>query len=186
MSRRYRLRVSESITRVVHVEDHVEAALELLPVLAPERLSQLLAEELARRGFTRAGGDMIRTEDDGTEVRVARAEGTISIRAQADAEIVRAVEKETMVPEERRAEAEQGVRAEARRALEAAIDREGEQRRRALTARLEVKARELQRELDDVTARVTAAALKERAAQLGEIESVHEAEDGSLTIKVRV
>ena len=186
MSRRYRLRIRESITRVVHVEDHVEAALELLPVLAPERLSQLLVEELSRRGFKRAGGDMIRTEDDGTEVRVALAEGTISVRAQADAKIARAVDKETLVAEERRDQAEEEVRAATRRALEAEIEREGERRRRALTARLETKARELQREFDDVTARVTATALKERAAQLGEIEAVHEAEDGSLTIKVRV
>jgi hypothetical protein len=186
MSRTYRLRIRESITRVVHVEDHVEAALELLPVLAPERLSELLAEELARRGFTRAGGDMTRTEDDGTEVRVALAEGRISVRAQAEAEIARAVDKEKLVAQERRHQAEADLRAQTRRALEEDIAREGEQRRRALTARLEAKTRELQRELDEVSARVTAAALKERAAQLGEIESVHEGEDGSLTIKVRV
>jgi hypothetical protein len=186
MSRRYRLHIRESITRVVHVEDHVEAALELLPVLAPERLSQLLADELARRGFTRAGGDMIRTEDDGTEVRIALGQGTISIRAQAEAEIARTTEKEKVVPEERRDQAEADLRAQTRRALEAEIEREREEHRRALTARLEAKARELQRELDDVTSRVTATALKERAAQLGEIESVHEGEDGSLTIKVRV
>jgi hypothetical protein len=186
MSRTYRLRIRESITRVVHVEDHVEAALELLPVLAPERLSELLAEELARRGFTRVGGDMTRMEDDGTEVRVALAEGTVSVRAQAEAEIARTTEKEHLVAEERRHDAEADLRAQTRRALEADIVRERDQHRRALTARLEAKTRELQRELDGVTARVTATALKERAAQLGEIEAVHEAEDGSLTIKVRV
>ena len=41
-------------------------------------------------------------------------------------------------------------------------------------------------ELDGVVNRVTATALKTRAAELGQVEEVHEDANGGLTIKVRV
>jgi hypothetical protein len=46
--------------------------------------------------------------------------------------------------------------------------------------------RDLKDELDGVVNRVTAAALKQRAAELGQVEEIHEEPNGGLTIKVRV
>ena len=53
--------------------------------------------------------------------------------------------------------------------------------------KLEKKLGDLRKELDSVTTRVTAEALKEKARTLGEIEELHEdSETGELTIKVRL
>ena len=46
--------------------------------------------------------------------------------------------------------------------------------------------RDLREELDQAVNQVTAAALKERASQIGQIEEIHEEENGSMTIKVRL
>jgi hypothetical protein len=57
----------------------------------------------------------------------------------------------------------------------------------AATKQLEGRLRDLRGEMDQVVSRVTIDALKERAAQLGEIEELHEdAQTGELTIKVKV
>ncbi|MGZ3478136.1 MAG: hypothetical protein ACXVCJ_26805, partial [Polyangiales bacterium] len=52
MSRAYRIRVSESIERIVHVEDGVATSLEILPILPKERMQELLAKELEGAGLT--------------------------------------------------------------------------------------------------------------------------------------
>jgi hypothetical protein len=58
--------------------------------------------------------------------------------------------------------------------------------RQEVTQRLEKVLREVKGELDEVVTRVTADALKQRAAELGTVEAVHEDANGGLTIKVRV
>jgi hypothetical protein len=63
MSRAYRVTVSGSVERVVHVEDGVCASLELLPILAKERMSEILGAELARRGFSTEDGVARRREE---------------------------------------------------------------------------------------------------------------------------
>ena len=46
MSRAYRIRVRESLRRVIRAHDRVSTQLELLEVLPPEQMAQLLREEL--------------------------------------------------------------------------------------------------------------------------------------------
>jgi hypothetical protein len=186
MSRAYQIRVSESVVRVIHIEDGVQAAIEILPILAKERMAELLADELVRRGFVRDGDAALRSEADGTEVLVDLVAGTLSVHVSETAELARAGERSQSVIEERVAQAEPAMRERLRAQLEREIQDEADSRRRALTKRLEDKVRELKAEIDQITTKVTANALKERAAQLGEIESIHEGEDGSLTIKVKV
>ena len=48
MSRAYRIRVQESLRRVVTAEDHVSTQLELLELLPAEQMADLLAAELER------------------------------------------------------------------------------------------------------------------------------------------
>jgi hypothetical protein len=186
MSRAYQIRVSESVVRVIHIEDGVQAPIELLPILARERMAELLAAELVRRGFVRDGHVALRQEADGTEVLVDLEAGTLSVHVGETAEVARDADVTRTVIEERLKGAEGAIRDQLRAQLEREIAEEGEKRRQELTKRLEGKVRELRAEIDQVTTKVTAAALKERAAQLGEIEEIHEGEDGSLTIKVKV
>ena len=53
MSRAYRIRVSETVRRVLRATDHVSTQLELLEILPREQMADLLADELERHGFQR-------------------------------------------------------------------------------------------------------------------------------------
>jgi hypothetical protein len=85
VSRAIEIRVSESVVRTVHVEDGVQAAIELLPILPAARMAELLAKELAERGFTRDGDLARRTSDDGVEVAIDLRAGTVTARLADDA-----------------------------------------------------------------------------------------------------
>ena len=186
MSRMYRIRVSESVEKLVHVEDGVATDLELLPVLERPRMLELLAEELAKRGFTRDGNIATRAEEDGVVVSVDLESGRVTARVESERQVAVAGERSASVAQKTDA-AEEALRAKLRAQLERDVQREEEQLRQEATQRLEKKVRDLQAEMDQVVNRVTAEALKERAGQLGEIEELSEnAETGELTIKVKV
>jgi hypothetical protein len=191
MSRAYRIAVSESVERIVHVEDGVATTLELLPILAKERQADILADELAQRGFERddqSPRTMVRETETGVTVEVDLDTGTVKATVTSQADVKRIVERsgsylDPKRAEEGRAELEQKARAQAEREIAA----EEERLRREATRRLEEELRDLRAELDGVVNRTTARALKERAAQVGEIEELLEdPETGSLTIKVRL
>ena len=188
MSRAYRLRVSESLRRVVQAEDGLCSRLELLPLLAPEELGGLLAEELARRGFTRDGDVSLRTEADGVRVAIDTRTGEVSVTLAGEQAVELSASVERRYFEEHgREQAEAQAREQARAGLEERGEDAREHLREDLTRRLEARLRELKPELDGVTNRVTAEALKVRARRLGTVEEIHEdAATGSLTIKVRL
>src|SRR5262249_42597474 len=70
MSRSYRISVEESISRVIRAEDKVQTQLEILEVLPPEQMAELLARELEQRGFQREGDTMVQELEDGVKVSV--------------------------------------------------------------------------------------------------------------------
>lgn len=188
MSRSYRIAVAETLRRHVKVEDGVQTSVELLPVLPAGRMADLLAAELEALGFTREGKLARRTDEDGTEVTVDLELGTVTVRltAEADLELERKVSGST-TDRKRVDEAKKKLKKKARADLERRADAEQERLRQEVTEQLEGKLRDLQREIDSAVNRATAAALKEKAAQMGEIEEISEdKETGSLTIRVRV
>jgi len=194
MSRAYRVRVSGSIDKIVHVDDGACGSIELLPILPKERMAELLAAALAERGFER-DGDVVRRVKDGVSIEVDLDTGTVTARAEADVRVqatatrtgpARYREAEGNRPENRAREAAT-LKEEVDAELAEAEQDQVEAARRAATARLEDALREVKRELDAATNRATAEALKEKARSMGEIEELHEdPETGALTIKVRL
>jgi hypothetical protein len=187
VSRAYRVTVKGSVHRVVHVEDGVCTSLELLPILPKERTAEILEAELGRRGFERSGDVLRRTEKDGVIVEVDPKTGTVSVKAEASADIKVDHETTELVAEEylqRGTEAaQQRIDRRAERDAKVAEDKA----RTEVTEKLERRLGDLRKELDQATTRVTAEALKEKARKLGEIEEMHEdAESGELTIKVKL
>ena len=181
MSRVYRIAVSESLSRIVHVADGVQTRLELLPILPVERMAGLLAEALIARGFMVDGHLATRAPATGDDVAVVvdLREGTVTVSLGEDREIAVEAVGTGLSPEEARLDAD-------KRALRN-VEQLTEQARQALTERLEGRLRDLKVELDRVGNEVTAQALEERARQLGEIEEIHrDPETGSMTIKVRL
>ncbi|HEY8426743.1 MAG TPA: hypothetical protein VIL20_00150 [Sandaracinaceae bacterium] len=187
MSRAYVIRVSENLRRTVHVSDGVRSTLELLDVLPADRMEALLRAELAERGFAEEGELLVRVEPDGALVEIDPKARTVSVRKihRAELELEHTARGTSARPDDAATKA--ALRERARERLE----RDAELRTRAmsaeLAAELEKRLRDLRPELDRIAHRVIAAALKERAAQLGEVQEVSEDENAqSLTIRIKV
>src|SRR5260370_41149968 len=125
MSRMYRIRVSESVEKLVHVEDGVATDLELLPVLERPRMLELLADELARRGFTREGNIATRSEEDGVVVSVDLESGRVTARVESERQVSVTGERSASVATGS-ARAEEPRREEPRDQLERDVKREEE------------------------------------------------------------
>ena len=188
MSRAYRIRISESLSRHIVVDDGIQSKLEILDILPPEQTAVLLERELEAAGFTKDEcGEWVRVDDDGVEVRVDAKESTVTVRASADAKLE--LERERVV----RAYAENDAQSRERghKALAAELEQEAEDHRQSLqaevTEQLEGKLGDLRRELDQISNRVTSEALKRKAASMGEVQEISEdPETGSLTIRVKI
>lgn len=185
MSRAIQVRVSESVVRTVHVEDGVESRLELLPVLAPERMGELLAKELEGQGFKRDGKLTKRTDGD-VEIVIDLAAATVSVKIGAHSKLEEEVQLETRTAIEHEHQTETRLRDAAIDELEARLAAKTEALRQEITGKLEKKLAELRTELDQAIGRATVEALTERAQQLGTIEEISKDEAGNVTIKVKL
>jgi hypothetical protein len=187
MSRAYRIQVSESVTRVVHVEDGIDTKLELLDILPPAETGAILGAELARRGFTVEDGLARRTDADGIIVEIALETGEVRIRIADQGEVKVSTQREGVAFEEVVDQARQRLSDQAKEALERQIEAEQKALQQAVTERLERKLGDVREELEQVANRVAAEALKRKAATLGEVQEVHEDEQtGNVTIRVRI
>jgi hypothetical protein len=181
MSRSYRISVRECVSRVIRAEDRVCTHLEILEVLPPEEMAGLLGDELERRGFRRQG--------DGTLVR--RAKGAMVTATVETAEAVKveaAKDGRALDHAGRNAErVRESLRQELRRDLEQKVGEKESGLQTKVTDELEAQLGALREELDQTVNRVTAEALKRKAARLGRIKEITEdPQAGSLTIVVEV
>lgn len=188
MSRAYRIRISESLRRHIQVDDGIQSKLEILDILSPEQTAALLERELGAAGFEpREDGQWVRVDDEGVEVRVDPKQSTVTVSASADRELDLQQEKVVSAW----AENDATTRERGRKSLETELEAEADERKKDLqaevTAKLEGKLGDLRRELDQISNRVTAEALKQKAASMGEVQEISEdPETGSLTIRVKL
>jgi hypothetical protein len=149
-------------------------------------MGELLAAELEQRGFKRDGKTATRKEGDGVVVEVNVETGDVSVTAEGHAQVTLETERTAVVDNTLAGDREKHLRDAAKQSLEREAKAEEEALRRKVTEQLEGKLRDLKEELDGAVNRVTGTALKQRAAELGQVEEVHEEANGSITIKVRV
>jgi hypothetical protein len=190
MSRSYRICVRESVSRVIRAEDRVSTHLEILEVLPPEETAGLLADELERRGFRRQGDGTLVRRANGAVVTVEPATATVTATVET-AEAVKVEDaKEGRAYDEAGQHAERvrkSLRQELRRDLEKQVGAKEAALRTEVTDELEAQLGALREELDQTVNRVTAEALKRKAARLGRIKEISEdPQAGSLTIVVEV
>lgn len=185
MSKPYVLRVHETVRRHVVVEDGVQTRLDLLEILPTDETSLLLEQELAKRGFTVEGGVATRTDEQGIVTRIDIEKRSVHVgkREERDVEVVidrdvRSYKAALDDSDIERIRNEEG---------EAVIEQQRERDRRKFTDQIEKKLGDARQELDAIVVAVTQQALRKRASQIGDIESIEEdAETGSMTIRVRV
>ena len=178
------IEATASDTRRVVVTDGACAALDILPVTSKEHQGALLKAELLRRGFAeQPGGKLLRVETDGVEISVDLSTRKVSIDSKAERVVevtVKAIGADTT-------SAETNSVAALERELVKQTSRAEEQLVAEIVERLEEHLPGLQREMDEVVARVVGQSLEAKARSFGEIESVTgDAVEGTLTIKVRV
>lgn len=186
MSRAILVRVSESVVHVVHVEDGVQAPLEMLPILATERMAELLATELEAIGFERDGNIARRTEPDGIEVEIDLARATVTVKLGAKQKLEEEIEVEGRTYAGGEAATREQLRDRAMGELDERVAEKTEELRKKVTKQLEGRLADIKKELDAAVGRATVAALTERAGQLGKIESVLADQAGNVTIRVKV
>ncbi len=188
MSRAYRVRVEESLSKIIRAEDHVSCQLEMLEILPCDQTAELLAAELAKIGFVRDGDTAVRRDKQIT-ITVDLPSATVVVQSASDKQIdlkstqhSRVYEDEGLV-----ASREAALRVQAKQELEAKDQQAQSALQRQVTDRLEAQLGDIRKELEGAANRATAEALKTRAAQLGQIKSISEdPEAGSLTIVVEV
>ncbi len=189
MSRSYRVSVKDSARRTIRAEDRVSTGLEILEVLPPEQMAGLLRDELERRGFEKQGEMLVR-RDGGVTIRVDPATGTVTVAAAETAQVAVEAEKHGRAFDDYGPSAthvKQQLRGELKQELEQKIDQKKEALQSQVTDKLEGRLSDLRQELDQVVNRVTAEALKRKAAQLGQIkEMTEDPQAGALTIVVEV
>lgn len=190
MSRAYRLRIHEQLQRVLRASDHVSTHLELLDILPAEAMAELLTEELERRGFQREENLLVR-RSNGVTVEVDSAAATVRVRADVEENVNLKASRDTLGDEDWTSAQRQRHAEQARQNLNQELQQQADQRRaelaRQVTDKLEGELAGLKKELDQVVNRVTGQALKQKAAQLGQIKELTEdPQSGSLTIVVEV
>ena len=180
----------ESLKKVIKASDHISTDLELLEILPCDQMGQLLEEELLRRGFEREDEKLVRKQN-GLTVTIDPTEGTVTVQSEADESLELAAEREGRVYDDMRKTAEKRVREELAGQMKEDLEKQATQRKEKLqekvTEKLEAGLNDLQGELGQVVNRVTAEALKRKAAQLGQIKELTEdPESGSMTIVLEV
>ncbi len=119
MSRAYRVRVQETLRKVICAEDHVSCQLELLEILPCEQMASLLGAELAKLGFAIEGETATRQQDDVT-ITVDLPSANVVVRAATDRKIELKSNKDGHVYDDRQmaADLEDHLRRQAKTELE--------------------------------------------------------------------
>lgn len=188
MSRAYRIRISESLRRHIQVDDGIQSRLEILEILPADQTAALLERELEAAGFEqREDGQWVRVDEDGVEVRVDAQTATVTVSARADADLDLERERVITTWAENDATTRERGQAQLQRELEGEVTQREKDLQARVTEVLEGKLGDLRKELDQISNRVTAEALKQKAASLGEVQEISEdPESGSLTIRVKI
>jgi hypothetical protein len=189
MSRSYRISVRECVNRVIKAEDRVSTQLEILEILPPEQMAGLLADELEKGGYRREGNLLVK-EVDGVTVTVDAEKGEVTVSAEAtDAAKVEGELHGRAYDDigPHASQVRENLREELKRKLEKNVEEKTGALQGKVTDQLEGQLGDLRQELDQVVNRVTAEALKRKAASLGQIkEMTEDPQSGSLTIVVEV
>lgn len=189
MSRSYRIKVRETLRRVIRASDHVSSQLELLEILPPEQMAELLAQELEGRGFKRQGQQSVR-KSDGITITVDLEAGEVTVHTESQVKTDLSSEKEGRVYDDVNGPQAQKIREQLREQIQAGLEKDAARQacelQKLVTDRLEGALADIRAELDQAVNKATAAALKVKASQMGQIKSVSEDASGSLTIVVEV
>jgi FtsH ternary system domain X5 len=189
MSRAYRISVKESLTKDLAASDEICSDLEILDILPREQMAELLRGELKGRGFKEEGDKLVRN-DEGVTVSVDPTCGEVSVKSERADSVELQAQREDWGYDDA-GPGQEELRRRASEQLKQDLERRAAQQQARLqteaTEKLEGRLGDVRKELSQVVNRITAEALKRKAASLGQIkEMTEDPESGSLTITVEV
>ena len=177
MSRAYRIRVSESITRVHKADDHASFRLELLEILPSDGMCAILKKALIEEGFEELpSGELKQTLEGGLSIEVDPQTGEVKVRNELEEEVHLERTKETRVYEEagrKQTETKRALEAQLRKELESSLDQQAGQLQKQATAELESHIPDVQQRLNQILNKVTAEALKTESGTVGGNQTDH-------------
>lgn len=190
MSRAYRIKVSESLSKVIRASDHVSTQLELLAILPCDEMAEILAAELEAQGFERTEDGLVRRSGDVT-VAVDALSGTVTVTSETAQDLELKSTQQGYVYQEQsktgRREAHDRLREKAQTEMEEQSDAKTAELQKQVTDQLEAELVDVQSELGQAVNRATAEALKRKASRIGQIkEMTEDPESGSVTIVLEV
>ena len=190
MSRAYRISVKESVTREIKGSDEICTQLELLEILPPEAMGELLKKELEARGFEEDKDGTMSRKDGDITVKVDICEGEVTVKSEKGKSVTEKGTREGSTWDDvgpTRESVKASLSEHLKKELEAKIQKQQEKLQKEATEKLEKELTDLQPELSEIVNKVTKEALKQKAAQMGTITEIAEDEkSGSMTIKVEV
>ena len=185
MSRAYRISVKETVRKVIRAEDHVTSKLEMLDILPSGQMADLLAAELVRQGFERDGDTAVR-RDDKVKITVDLKSGEITVQSESSRNVEVSGER-TKTTWDRQKRDQEKMQKDLLDDLADDVAEREKALQKQVTDELEGRLADLRQELDQAANRATAEALKQKAAQIGQIKELTEdPESGSMTIVVEV
>jgi hypothetical protein len=174
MSRGYRIEVPLQVARgTVTGSDQLHISLDVLPILPDDAMRDLVKQTLKDRGWKQQKDGTLEKQLGDGAVAVLAADGkTVTVRLETQQEVMGQGRTDQ--------EAKQSLDARKEQA-----EKEAQTRATRQLARAEPVVRT---ELDDAVQRVYVEALKQKAAQMGAVESMQETrgQDGSLEITIKV
>ncbi len=186
MSRAYRIEVKETLEIKTTAHDRVESKLQMLGLLPPERMAEILGEELVGEGFGPSDSQMTKKgllqkrtcEADGTEllITVDPQLGSVLVETVAQREktfvgIRAGVVLDTIPLAKEEKKRLQNLVLEDAKAEES---REQSKTQKTATNLLEGSIADIRALMDQVVHRATLRALREKASQMGQIRSIDE------------
>ena len=190
MSRAYRITVRESTSRELKGSDEICTDLEVLEILPPEQMAELLKAQLKEKGFVeQEDGKMIRQEG-GTTVTIDPKTCEVSVKSDVTEEVSLEARREAFGYDDA-GPSQKDIRGRVQQQLQDDIEKKAEKETERLQGRateaLEKKLCDLQPELSEIVNKVTREALKQKAQQMGTVTEISEDEQtGNLTIKIEV
>lgn len=190
MSRAYRISVKESITKHIQGSDEICTRLELLEILPPETMAELLRHELEHKGYRPTNDGKLQRVENNTTITIDPLNGEVSLRAEIEKTITEQGTRDgsgwdDMGPS--RDAVESRTRELLKEDLESRISQKQSKLQEKASQKLEQALTHVQPQLSEIVNRVTREALKQKAAQMGTIQEITEdPSTGSMTIKVEV
>lgn len=174
MSRGYRIAVPLQVARgTVTASDELCVDLDVLPILSQEEMRGLIKQSLQEKGWQEGkDGEMTKVLGEGAVAVLDKDGKTVTVRLETTREVQGSGQSEQ--------EAKASLETRSKEA-----EKEAKQRTTQTLARAEPG---LRGELDDAVQKVYVEALKRKAAQMGQVESLQETKgsDGSMEITIKV